>query len=245
VQNTTMSLADKLDNLAQMLRTAIEKSNLAPKEKNLVKFEQQKNAVLRRKPDPVTDPKAYDLWKSEISTENRRSHTLPFEKSREYLHAAIFGLDPDLHDAAMENTHLTSREERMLKALALNKGKWEGPESAQETRKSMRTEGDRVLSRHKAVLYKADGDPYYSNHMHSVGLWKQMATLYSQPNNFHALDKMLPASQEDAEPVAFRKLRETKQQRSGLPEKIQAQIRQKAIASLKAMRKPTSVAEPD
>lgn len=230
------AIAERLENLTNMLRTVLEKQKELPKERNLVKFEQQKNAVIRRKPDAVTDPKAYDLWKSEIVTENRRSHTLPFAKSREYLHAAIFGGDPELHEAAMDNTHLTSREEAMLKALPLHKDKWKGPESAQETRKALRAEGDRCMARHKAVLYKADGDPYYSNHSHSSALWKQMTSLYSQPNNMHALDDLLPATAEEAEPIPFKKLREHRQSRAKLPENVQSDMRKQAIASLKALK---------
>jgi hypothetical protein len=229
------AIAERLENLTQMLRAVLEKQKI-PKERNLVKFEQQKNAIIRRKPDPVTDPKAYDLWKNEILTENRRSHTLPFAKSREYLHAAIFGGDPDLHDAAVDNTHLTTREEAMLKALPVHKDRWKGPESAQVTHKAMRAEGDRCMARHRAVLYKADADTYFSNHAHSAPLWKQMTTLYSQPNNLHALDDLLPATADDAEPVPFKKLREHRQSRAKLPENIQSDMRKQAIAGLKALK---------
>lgn len=225
------SIADRLDSLVHVLRSVLEKQAL-PKESNLVKFEQSKNAVIQRKPDKVTEPKAYELWKQEISTENGRSHTLPFEKSREYLHAAIFGGDADLHDAAMGNTHLTTREEKLLKGLVLNKARWGGPESAEAARKALRQEGDRCLTRHKAVLYKADGDTYYSNHAHSPNLWKQMSQLYSQPNNMTALDSLPVATERDAEPLPFKKLREHKQNRAKLSEQMQQDMRKKATAGL-------------
>jgi hypothetical protein len=62
-----------------------------------------------------------------------------------------------------------------------------------------------------------------------------MAKLYSQPNNMHALDDLLPATEQDAEPAPFKKLREHRQRRAKLSSQIQQDMQKKATASLRSL----------
>jgi hypothetical protein len=63
-----------------------------------------------------------------------------------------------------------------------------------------------------------------------------MMQLYSQPNNMHALDDLVAANEQDAVPAPFRKLREHRQEKAKLSPDVQADMRKKAVAGLKAMR---------
>jgi len=187
-------------------------------EKNYIQFERGKNHLFTNFYSPQSSPEEFELWCNRVDRENQRSLSLPYEKSRQYAHAAIFSLEPRLLRSAMLNHTVTSKEADLISELpAYRELRGIEKQSMQELLRQIRNNADKKAKRYGANQYRVVDDKFFSNHMFCPQIWEQMVKIFSQPNNQGALEMLEMATSQDAMPVKFkalRKLRELKAAKS-------------------------------